>query len=80
MRERKLPQFLVNITPLVLTRARETAKLTQAQAAELVYLSAASRWGEYEAGMRNIDPARFELFLLLSDQHPTFRLVRRRKN
>jgi hypothetical protein len=74
-----LPEFLTNITPLVLTHARETAGLTQAQAASLVYLGAPSRWGEYEAGMRNIEPARFELFLLLTDQHPRYRIARRRK-
>jgi len=56
-------------------KAREAAGLTQAQAAALVHLSSAIRWSEYERGIRNIDPARWEFFLLLTNQHPSLRVV-----
>jgi transcriptional regulator with XRE-family HTH domain len=74
-----LPEYLKNLSPLVLAHARESAGLTQAQAAATVYLSGQTRWAEYESGARNIDPARYELFLLLTGQHPIYRpLVRAR--
>ena len=77
-RENPLPRHLKNITPAMVVAARERAKMTQAQAAAAVHLGAVSRWGEYEAGMRTPDPARFELFLLVTDQHPVYRLAKRR--
>jgi transcriptional regulator with XRE-family HTH domain len=42
--------------------ARETAGLTQEQAAELAMLGAQSRWAEYENGTRKIEPSRWALF------------------
>ena len=77
-RENPLPRHLKNITASSVVAARERAKLTQSEAAALVHLGAVSRWGEYEAGMRSPDPARFELFLLMTDQHPVYRLAKRR--
>jgi len=74
----KLPRFLRQITPADVARARARANMTQASAADLVRLGSVARWGEYEAGIRTIDAARFELFLLLTDQHPDFRLSKRR--
>jgi len=53
--------------------ARETAGLSQAQAAALVGLGLASRWSEYERGVRSIDAARWALFLLAVGQHPNAR-------
>jgi hypothetical protein len=59
-------------TPAEITASREAAGLTQAQAAELVHLGAQPRWAEYENGLRPIDLARWELFLIkiqLAMQH-----------
>lgn len=63
------------IAPDQVLSARLRAGLTQAQAAYLVHLSSAVRWSEYERGVRHIDPARWELFLLLTEQHPRLRVV-----
>ena len=57
-------------TPANILKARERVKLTQGQAASLVHLSGKARWAEYEAGNRNIERARWELFLLKTGQHP----------
>jgi DNA-binding transcriptional regulator YiaG len=73
-----LPRHLKNLTPARVIAARERAQLTQADAANLVHLGATARWGEYEIGTRSPDPARFDLFLLLTDQHPQFRVAKRR--
>jgi hypothetical protein len=51
--------------------ARSNAGLSQEQAALLVHLAAPIRWSEYERGVRNIDLARWELFLIKTGQHPT---------
>lgn len=58
----------------VIKIARTAAGLTQAGAAELVHLRAVQRWNEYERGTRQIDLARWELFLLLTGQHPNYRV------
>lgn len=65
------------MTPEAVLQARQSAGLSQAQAAALVHLGSAVRWSEYERGIRTIDVARWLLFLLLTDQHPTSRLVDR---
>lgn len=80
---KRLPQP----TPGEIRQARQQAGLTQAQAAQLV--SAAQNqpyrtWQGYEVdagkpGHRAIPLAAWELFLLLTEQHPTHRIVRRRK-
>ncbi len=57
-------------TPDQLRTARRAAGMTQAQAAALVHLTAGSRWAEYEQGKRNIDLARWELFLLKAGVSP----------
>lgn len=54
--------------------ARRAAGLTQKAAALLVQLGANNRWSEYERGVRVMEVARWELFLLLTHQHPTLRL------
>lgn len=56
--------------PNEIADARKRAGLSQAAAASLVHLGSKSRWYEYESGYRPIDPARWELFLLKTDQHP----------
>lgn len=65
-------------TPDQVLAAREAAGQTQEQAADVVGLSGGIRWSEYERGVRTIDPARWQLYLLATDQHPDFRLARRR--
>lgn len=59
--------------------AREAAGLSQIAAAHLCLLSAQPRWAEYENGERNIDDARWQLFLLLTNLHPTLRVAKRKK-
>ncbi len=69
-------------TPEQILAARQAAGHTQAQAAELVGLSGGIRWSEYERHGptgRRIDAARWQLYLLMTDQHPEWRLARRRK-
>jgi putative transcriptional regulator len=66
-------------SPADIRAARDAAGLTQAQAAESVGLGAGERWAEYENGKRSPDVARWALFLLLTGQHPGFKLSRRRK-
>ena len=51
-------------TPAEIRQARLEAGLTQAQAAELVALSHQPRWAEYEAGVKLMPAARWELFQL----------------
>jgi hypothetical protein len=58
--------------------ARQRAGLTQAEAAGLVGLGAQQRWAEYEAGLHQMDASRWMLFQLLTDLHPSHRIVRRR--
>lgn len=66
-------------------QARERAKLTQTDAAKLVSPSKTKpyrTWQNYEIeagqkGHRAIPLATWELFLLLTDQHPTHRMVSR---
>ena len=65
------------MTPAEILKARQTAGLSQSAAAALVHLGSGMRWSEYERGTRNIDPARWELFLLLTDQHPRLTAIAR---
>jgi hypothetical protein len=58
--------------------ARADANLDRAAAAALVHLGHAVRWAEYETGARGIDLAKWELFLLKTDQHPDLKAPRRR--
>ncbi|MBL8518172.1 MAG: helix-turn-helix transcriptional regulator [Betaproteobacteria bacterium] len=68
MPKRSSEQPLPEPTADALRTARLAAELTQAQAAELVHLSSQTRWAEYENGTRNIDLARWELFLIKTKQ------------
>lgn len=61
-------------TPAAVRAARAAAGHTQTQAAEITHLGAQARWAEYESGRRRIDAARWELYLLLTGQHPSRRL------
>lgn len=63
------------MTPTEILKARQAAGLSQSAAAALVHLSSGLRWSEYERGVRNIDPARWELFLLLTCQHPRLSVI-----
>ena len=69
-------------TPLIpapdaVRAARDAAGHSQSQAAKAVHLGDVARWSEYERGVRTIDAARWELYLLLTGQHPTLRVVPR---
>lgn len=57
--------------PEAVKHARLESGMSQKQAAELVHLSGYQRWAEYERGTHAMDLARWELFLLLTGQHPT---------
>lgn len=59
--------------------ARTASGLTQTEAAEMVYLSSFTRWSEYERGERNMDAARYELFLIKTGQHPDYELRKRKR-
>lgn len=62
-------------TPDAVHVSRVAAGISQAQAAALVHLGSAMRWSDYERGVRSIDLARWELWLLRVGQHPTARLI-----
>lgn len=64
-------------TPEQIAAARQSAGLSQAQAAELVGLGDKARWAEYERRARAPDAARWALFLLATDQHPTLQICPR---
>lgn len=68
---------LASPVPEQILAARLAASLTQLEAARLVHLGArgSGRWSEYERGIRNIDLARWELFLLLTRLHPTLHIT-----
>lgn len=63
-------------TPEGVAAIRERTGLTQAGAAELVYLTRLETWSEYERGVRPIEPARWELFLIKTGQHRMYRPAR----
>lgn len=58
-------------TPARIREARETAQLTQEEAAALIY-SARRSWENWEGGVREMHPAMLELFLIKTGQ-PTGR-------
>lgn len=68
---------LPEATPEAVLAARQSAGLSQAQAAELVGLGDKARWSEYERGARAPDAARWALFLLATGQHPTLQICPR---
>lgn len=55
-------------TPEQIKQARETASLSQSDAAALVGSNSYQRWYEWETGKRNMPAAKFELFLLKTNQ------------
>ena len=52
--------------------ARRRANVSQERAAQLVGLTSHTRWSEYERGVRRMDPFRFELFKIKTNQHPDY--------
>lgn len=58
-------------TPAEVRSARNRSGMTQAQAAALCGLGGHARWAEYERGVRQIDAARWALYLLATGQHPS---------
>lgn len=73
-------------TPEEVKVARKAAGLTQTQAAQVIGQAGVKgyrTWQRFEYTVDNkdhraINPKLWELFLLLTDQHPTMKLVRRR--
>ncbi len=72
--------------PEEIRRVREECGLTQTQACNMVLTGNRYRnWGGYETPDKSspyyheIHPAAWELFLLLTDRHPTLKLSKRRK-
>ena len=57
--------------------ARGAVGLTQAGAAKRCGLSSNVRWAEYESGKVLMDGVRWALFLLVTDQHPAWCLVKK---
>lgn len=55
-------------TPEQVKAARESAGLSQADAATLVGSNSYQRWYEWETGKRNMPAAKFELFLIKTNQ------------
>lgn len=56
-----------NPTPSEILQARESAQLTQTEAADKIY-STLRTWQDWEAGARRCHPAMFELFLIKTGQ------------
>ena len=56
-------------TPEQIRAARQSANLTQTQAAELIYKQRLA-WARYESGDREMDPALWELFQIKTKQSP----------
>lgn len=85
MDARPICERLAPPTPAEVRRARKLANLSQADAARLVSTAQGQpyrTWQGYEVeagqrGHRAIPLATWELFLLLTDQHPQHQLVRR---
>lgn len=73
----QLLSALPDATPAAVLAARQAAGLDQAGAAALVGLGSGARWSEYERGTRNIDPARWAVYLLATGQHPKARAAAR---
>lgn len=62
-RSRQTPSPARNPTPEEIRRVRESADLTQVEAARLIYTSARA-WQQWEAGERRMHPAWWTLFRL----------------
>lgn len=88
MEAKPISERLEQPTPDEVRQARKRANLKQAEAAQLVSSAQGQpyrTWQGYEVelgktGHRAIPLATWELFLLLTDQHPTHRMVSRDGN
>ena len=58
----------MNPTTTQIRAARVRAGLTQSAAAEVIHLGARERWTEYERGTSRMPQAKWELFLLKTNQ------------
>ncbi len=63
-------------TPGEVVAARQAAGLSQSECAEMVGLGTFQRWSEHERGVRPMDPARWELFLIKTGEHPLYKPAR----
>lgn len=64
--------------PQEIRQLRANAGLTQLEAAKLCNLGAQSRWAEYENGTRKPSWATWQMFMLLTNQHPSLQVTWRR--
>ena len=62
-------------TPEEIRAARQSAHLTQTQAAELIYKQRLA-WARYESGDREMDPALWELFQIKLSRQAAASLLR----
>lgn len=62
-------------TPADIIQARQRAGHTAAQAAALVHSQRGQTWLDWEAGRRTMPGSAWELYLLLTGQHPTLQLM-----
>lgn len=69
-------QLPLTPTPAAIRAARTAAGLSQTTAGQLCHRSLRA-WQDAEAGVRNLDAAAWELFLLRVGQHPTHKLIAR---
>lgn len=76
----RLGDRLPELSPASIKEARAASGLSQTQAAMLTGLSSGTAWSEYERGVRNMDPARWVMFLLATGQHPEWELRHRRQS
>ena len=60
--------------------ARTKAGLTQKQAADLLDLPSYQAWQAWEIDRSRMPSYAFDYFLLKTDQHPDYRLTKRRKS
>lgn len=68
--------MLMPPTPDAIKQARASAGLTQAEAAEMVYLNRLESWSACERGVSAMDNARWELFLIKTGVSPYYRPAR----
>lgn len=64
-------------SPAAIRAARNAAGLTQTEAGALCHRSLRC-WQDAEHGLRNLDKAAWELFLLRTGQHATHKLTEKR--
>ncbi len=80
MKSRKLVSDLLLVEPTadIVKAARQTLRLTQTEAGQLVGKRTEHAWGNWETGKRPMPAASWTLFCLATGLHPTY-LARKRR-